>query len=159
MSVEIQEEAKWYNVPSTEYDEESESEDEEDMTDAIPRREETPVPEVSDEFREKVLTLKHSLYDNTVLAPELGTTTAQSNKPLDDYVNKINKIYRLSLGAQKGLVAKEATLNEFPAATRDHIQWVLRWIADFFPKNSVVKTIPYEDFLRTSFHVYPFNQN
>lgn len=158
MSTDASENEKWYNVPSTEYDEDTES-DEEDITDAIPHREETPIPEVSDEFRKKVLTLKHSLYDNTVLAPELGTIDAQSNKVLDKYVKKINKIYRLSLGAQKGLVAKESTLEEFPAATRENIRWVLRWIADFFPKNSVVKTIPYEDFLRNSFHVYPFNQN
>ena len=158
MSTDAGENEKWYNVPSTEYDEDTES-DEEDTTDVIPHREETPIPEVSDDFRKKVLTLKHSLYDNTVLAPELGTIDAQSNKVLDKYVKKINKIYRLSLGAQKGLVAKESTLEEFPAATRENIRWVLRWIADFFPKNSVVKTIPYEDFLRNSFHVYPFNQN
>lgn len=153
-----EENAKWYNMPSTEYEEDTES-DEEDTADAIPRRKETPIPEVSDEFRKKVLSLKHSLYDNTVLAPKLGTEDAQSNRVLDNYVKKINKIYRLSLGAQKGLVAKEATLEEFPVATRDHIRWMLRWIADFFPKNSVVKTIPYEDFLRNSFHVYPFIQN
>ena len=154
-----EEDAKWYNVPSTEYEEDVDSDEEEDNADAMPHREETPVPEVNEEFRKEVMSLKHSLYDNTVLAPELGTANAQSNKPLDDYVKKINKIYRLSLGAQRGLVAKEKTLDEFPVATRDNIRWVLRWIADFFPKNNVVKTIPYEDFLRNSFHVYPFNQN
>ena len=152
-----EENVKWQNVPDSEYDEDSESE--EDIENVIPNREETPIPDVNDEFRKRVLTLKHSLYDNTVLAPELGTSDAQSNKVLDKYVNKINKIYRLSLGAQRGVVAKESTLAEFPTATQDHIRWVLRWIADFFPKNSVANTIPYEEFLRNSFHIYPFEQN
>lgn len=157
MSANDEENAKWYNVPRSEYDEETESDEEEETGNVY--RDETPVSEVSDEFRKRVLALKHSLYDNTVLAPEMGSADAQSNIVLDNYVHKINKVYRLSLGAQKGLIAKESTLAKFPVATRDKLQWVLRWIADFFPKNGVAKTIPYEDFLRNSFHVYPFDQN
>lgn len=145
---------KWNNTPSSAYEEESDSEEEAEMA-----QEERPVPEVDEEFRKRVMDLKHSLYDNTVLAPPLGTADAQSNKPLDDYMGHIHRVYLLSMGAQKGLQAKQITLAKFPLETQEKVQGVLRWIADFFPKNGVVKTIPYEDFLRNSFHVYPFYQN
>jgi len=151
-----QDQDKWYDEPPTGYDSDTETDEE---TGIIVSKEESPVSEVSDEFRKKVTDMKHILYDNTVLAPKMGTTDAQNNGLLDNYVGQINKIYRLTLGAQKGLVAKESTLTEFPPAVRDDIQWVLRWIADFFPKNGVAKTIPYEDFLHTRLHVYPFVQN
>ena len=151
-----QEQEKWNDAPSTEYDSDMESDEELGM---ILPKEEDPVSEVSHEFRKKVMDMKHALYDDTVLAPKVGTTDAQNNRLIDNYVGKLNKIYRLTLGAQKGLVAKESTLAEFPVAVRDDIQWVLRWIADFFPKNNVAKTIPYEDFLRTRLHIYPFVQN
>jgi len=151
-----QDQDKWYDEPPTGYDSDTETDEE---TGIIVPKEEGPVSEVSNEFRKKVTDMKHVLYDNIVLSPEMGTADAQNNGLVDDYVAKINKIYRLTLGAQKGLVAKESTLAEFPVAVRDDIQWVLRWIADFFPKNGVAKTIPYEDFLYTRLHVYPFVQN
>jgi hypothetical protein len=117
------------------------------------------IPDIDTEFRNNVLKVKHSLYDNTVLAPELGTADAQSHKVLNTYLDKLNRVYILSLNAQKGIKIKQESLTAFPAEIRDLIQWVLRWIHTFFAKNTVAKTIPYEDYIRTTLHDYPFVQN
>jgi hypothetical protein len=120
---------------------------------------EVRIPDIDGEFRKNVLKVKHSLYDNTVLAPELGTADAQSRKVLDSYLESLNRVYILSLNAQKGIKIKQESLLVFPADIRDLLQGVLRWIHVFFAKNTVAKTIPYEDYLRTTLHDYPFVQN
>jgi len=117
------------------------------------------IPDVDEEFRKNVLKVKHGLYDNTVLAPELGTADAQSHKVLNTYLDKLNRVYVLTLNAQKGINIKQESLADFPAEIRDLVQWVLRWIHTFFAKNTVAKTIPYEDYIRTTLHDYPFVQN
>jgi hypothetical protein len=77
--------------------EDSESEEDEDYM-----QNEVPPPQVDNEFRNRVLKVKHSLYDNIVLAPELGTKEAQSNKILNDYLGKLNKVYVMALNAKSG---------------------------------------------------------
>lgn len=120
---------------------------------------EVRIPDIDGEFRKNVLKVKHSLYDNTVLVPELGTADAQSHKVLNNYLESLNRVYILSLNAQKGMKIKQASLSTFPEEIRDLVQWVLRWIHVFFAKNTVAKTIPYEDYIRTTLHDYPFVQN
>ena len=34
---------------------------------------ETPLPELDNDFRKSILDIKHNLYENTVLAPKTGT--------------------------------------------------------------------------------------
>ena len=126
--------------------------DEDDIQD------ETPLPDIDKQFKDNVLQVKHSLYENIVLAPTLETPAAQDNMVLDHYVDQVNKVYLLSLNAQKRLKIKDASLNEFPAASRDIIRQTLQWITNFFANNTIAKTVPYEDFIHSRLHVYPFVQ-
>jgi hypothetical protein len=115
-------------------------------------------PDVDQEFRNNVLNVKHILYDNTILKPELGTPQVQSNRLLDEYLKNINQMYVLSLNAQKGLV-NESELNQFPEKARQPIKQVLEWLADYFKKNRVPDTIPYGYYITQSFKEYPFVQD
>ena len=68
-------------------------------------------PDVDQEFRNNVMNVKHILYDNTILKPELGTSQVQNNRLLEEYLQNINQLYVLSLNAQKGIV-NESELNQ-----------------------------------------------
>jgi hypothetical protein len=115
-------------------------------------------PEIDNNFRENVLNIKHLLYENSVLSPELGTEKAQSVEALQDYLQNINHIYVLSLNAQKGLMNKD-DLSKFPENVREPIKLLLNWLSDYFSKNRVPDTIPYEDYIRKSFREYQFVQD
>ncbi len=115
-------------------------------------------PEVDPEFRNSVLNVKHILYDNIILKPELGTSQAQSNNLLQEYLKNINQVYVLSLNAQKGIV-NESELHQFPENSRKAIRQVLVWLSDYFKKNRVPDTIPYEDYINKSFKEYQFVQD
>jgi hypothetical protein len=115
-------------------------------------------PEISEEFRNNVLNLKHIIYDSTILKPELGTSNAQSNKPLSDYLKNINGVYVLCLNAQKGII-NDGDLNRFPEKARQPLKQILGWLSDYFRKNRVPDTIPYEDYINKSFKEYQFVQD
>jgi hypothetical protein len=135
------------------WQEDSESEVDEDYV-----LNEVPPPQIDSEFREKVLKVKHSLYDNIVLSPEPNTKEAQSKQVLNAYLSKLNKVYVLALNAKSGrFVVSE--LDSFPEPTRDLIKDTMNWIIDFFSKNKVPDTIPYDDYINKSFHEYQFVQD
>ncbi len=115
-------------------------------------------PQINEEFRNNVLQLKHTLYDSTILKPELGTTDAQNNELLTEYLKNINEVYILSLNAQKGIVNEE-DLKQFPEKVRQPLKQVLSWQADYFRKNQIPDTIPYEDYINKSFKEYQFVQD
>jgi hypothetical protein len=119
---------------------------------------EIPPPDIDANFVENTLKVKHSLYDNIVLSPELGTKDAQSPKVLHTYLKNMNQMYILALNAQKGKI-NEDSLSVFPKGSRESIKFTLKWIADYFSKNRAPDTIPYSDFIRKSFHEYQFVQN
>jgi hypothetical protein len=119
---------------------------------------EVPPPEINKDFIENILKVKHSLYDNVVLSPELGTEKAQNNTILQDYLHHVNQVYILAINAQRSKV-KEQDLQPFPEKSRDEIRKTLDWITDYYKKNQVPDTIPYTDFIRKSFHEYQFVQN
>jgi hypothetical protein len=118
-----------------------------------------PLPELNKEFRDNVLNVKHSLYDHIVLSPDLGTTGAQDNGVLKDYLDKLNTVYIMSIKAQNGKSIPEEALSVFPESSREAIHVTLRWITDFFNKNHISATIPYSDYIRKSLHDYQFVQN
>jgi hypothetical protein len=115
-------------------------------------------PDLDNQFVENALKVKHSLYDNIVLAPEMGTKDAQNPKVLQQYLKNLNQVYILSLNAQKGKVSDES-LKVFPKGSQESIKFTLKWISDYFSKNQPPDTIPYSDFIRKSFHEYQFVQN
>lgn len=118
-----------------------------------------PLPEISKDFRENVLNVKHSLYNNIVLSPELGTQDAQNNTVLLDYLEKLNKVYILSLSAEDGKKIPEEALLIFPEESRKLIRDTLDWILNYFKNNHISDTVPYSDHIRKSFHDYQFVQN
>jgi hypothetical protein len=121
---------------------------------------EVPPPEMDQKFIDNILEVKHKLYENTVLAPELETPGAQSNKVLQDYLNNLNSVYVMAINAQNGItLGNEQRINTFPPETREAITRTLKWIAEYFSKNTVPDTIPYSDFIRNTLHTYPFVQD
>jgi hypothetical protein len=134
------------------------NEDDTDYEDDEYVQNEVPPPELNKDFIENILKVKHSLYDNTVLSPELGTRDAQDNKILQGYLNHVGRVYILSINAQRGKV-REEDLNTFPENSRRQIKMTLDWITEYFSKNRIPDTIPYSDFIRKSFHEYQFVQN
>ena len=122
---------------------------------------EAPIPPLNKEFTDNILRVKHSLYENTVLAPELGSSNIQDNDIIQDYLKHLNDVYLLAIVAQNGRINishNKEKLNKFPPATRDIILNTLEMIEDFFSKNTP-DTIPYSDFIRKSLHEYQFIQD
>ena len=136
----------------------SDNETEEEYEEEWVKRED-PLPELNPEFRENVLKVKHSLYNNIVLSPNLGTDGAQDNKVLQDYLEKLNKVYIMSITSENGKKIPDEALLIFPEETRKLIRSTLDWILDFFNKNHISLTVPYSEHIRKSFHDYQFVQN
>jgi hypothetical protein len=129
--------------------------DDNDDNDDIILNEESPM-DIDENFKNNVVNLKRTLYENTVLSPELGTSKAQTTEVLNEYLNHINNINILCLNAQNGKINNN--LNKFPKETRELISNLLIWITDYFKKNEVVDTIPYASYINKSFKEYPFVQ-
>ena len=139
---------KWEEDNDSEYDNDEYTENE------------VPPPAINQEFIDNILEVKHKLYETTVLAPELETPEAQSNEVLQKYMNNLNSVYVMAINAQSGnMLGNEQRINNFPPETREVITRTLKWIADFFSKNTVSDTIPYSDFIRKSLHEYQFVQD
>ncbi len=115
-------------------------------------------PDIDEDFKKYVLSVKHNLYENSVLKPELGTKEAQSLQLLQEYLNNINYIYILSLNAQKGLI-NQNDLNKFPENVREPLRILLNWLSMYFSKNREPDTIPYKDYIRKNFKEYQFVQD
>lgn len=115
-------------------------------------------PDIDQNFRSNVLNLKHSIYDNTILSKELGTNSAQDNSILKDYLKQINQVYVLCLNAQNGVI-NEANLQQFPEKVREQLRFILVWLLEYFRKNRIPDTIPYEDYIKNTFHTYQFVQD
>ncbi len=119
---------------------------------------EVPPPGLNEDFIKNILSIKHSLYDDIILSPELGTKEAQDNSLIQKYVKQLNNVYILTLTAKRGII-DENSLKEYKPETREQIKNILVWISEFFKKNHINDTIPYENFLYTMLHEYPFIQD
>lgn len=119
---------------------------------------ETPPKGVDKELSKNVLNTKHKLYEETVLKRDKNDDSAQDNKLIDTYLDHIRKVYVLAVISQNGK-KNTKNLDEFPDGARDAVQHTLDWLEGFFNKNQIPDTIPYVDYIRNHFHVYPFVQN
>lgn len=131
---------------------ESDSEYEDDVLNEVPPQ------DIDQKFRDNVLDIKHIIYDNTVLSKELGTNAAQNNQILRDYLKQINQVYILCVNAQKGAI-NDKELQQFPENVREQLRLVLVWLSDYFRKNRIPDTIPYENYIKNTFHTYQFVQD
>lgn len=121
---------------------------------------EVPPPAIDQKFIDNILEVKHKLYENTVLAPELGSEKIQNNGILQDYLNNLNSVYVMAINAQNGrILGNDKRINNFPPDAQEAITRTLKWIEDFFSKNTAPDTIPYSDFIRNTLHTYPFVQD
>lgn len=135
-----------------ETDEDNIFENEEDMLN------ENPLPEIDNEFRKLVLDIKHKLYNSIIFSGKEGTHNSQNNKLMDDYLNKLNRIYIYTIQFQNKNNISKVDLNQFPESVREPIQQLLEWIKTFFNKNNMVDTIPYSCYLKNNFYEYPYVQ-
>jgi hypothetical protein len=117
----------------------------------------TPPPLLDEQFIKNILEMKHNLYDDIILSPSLGTKEAQDNILVEKYIKQLNNVYILTINAKKGII-NESSLTQYTPKTREHIKNILVWISDFFKKNHINDTIPYENYLHNMLHVYPFVQ-
>ena len=118
---------------------------------------EEPPPDVDENFKKSVSNLKHTIYEATVLSPDLGTEEAQNNRVLEDYINVLNNVNNLSKQAQKGKINKNE-LNQFPKEIQEPINNLLTSITDHSKNNSPADTITRIDHIQNSFKVHPFIQ-
>ena len=119
---------------------------------------EQPPKGIETDFSNQILALKHKIYDETVLSPDINEESAQNDRLLDDYLKHINKVYVLAVISQNG--KKNArNLDEFPKGAQESIQKTLDWLEMFFSKNRIPDTIPYVHYIRNQLHVYPFVQD
>jgi len=129
-----------------------------DENDEEYKQNEEPPKGIEGEFSNNILTLKHKIYDETVLSPNMEEERAQKGELLDDYLKHINKVYILAIVSQNG--KKNArNLDEFPKGAQESIQKTLEWLEHFFSKNRIPDTIPYVHYIRNQLHVYPFVQD
>lgn len=118
---------------------------------------ETAPQGVNEEFKKKVRSAKRSLYQNIVLAPQLGTKNAQNNQILNTYLNKLNNMYVMAINAQRGRFV-EAELSSFPQPTQELIKDMIQAIIKFFKENNVPDTVPYNHYIKKMLHEYQFLQ-
>lgn len=119
---------------------------------------EEPPKGVDAEFAKHVLNVKHKIYDETVLSPNMDDNNSQKNELVDEYLKHINKVYILAVIAQNG--KKNArNLDEFPKGAQEAIQQTMDWLEMYFSKNRIPDTTPYVHYIRNQFHVYPFIQD
>jgi hypothetical protein len=122
------------------------------------KQNEEPPKGIEGEFSNHILTLKHKIYDETVLSPNINEERAQKDELLDNYLKHINKVYVLAIVSQNG--KKNArNLDEFPKGAQESIQKTLEWLEKFFSRNRIPDTIPYVHYIRNQLHVYPFVQD
>jgi len=106
---------------------------------------------------EKALNTKHTIYEETILKPDIEDDSAQDTSRIDDYLNNINNVYVLAIVSQNGK-KNSHNLEQFPKGAQEVIQQTLEWLETFFSKNQTPDTIPYVNFIRNHFHVFPFVQ-
>jgi len=149
-------ESVWESDSDREYDDEYKDDPEYQQHDIAPER-------MKKEFTDNVLKIKHSIYDHVITSPPVGTSNAQNINLLQTYVAKMNLIHELSKNAQKGTAIPDVNeypkeLSDVPSDTKESIKSLLEWTMNFFRTNQPSDTIPYADFFRIHFHVYPFIQ-
>jgi hypothetical protein len=128
-----------------EYDEEYEQND-------------TPPPSLDDQFIKNILTIKELLYKDIILSPPLGTKEAQDIKLTEKYIIELNNVLNLANNAKKGKI-DESTLTKYTPKTREQIKNILIWASTFFNNKHINDTTPYDHYIYTMFHIYPFLQH
>ena len=113
----------------------------------------TPPPDIDDDFRNNMLNIKHTLYKTLVNEPE------DKDANLDNYMNKLNALYIMAINAQADKINPPESLNQFPPELQEQIGNILAWIQDYFEKNEPCDTIQYKYYIKNMLHDYQFIQH
>jgi hypothetical protein len=124
-----------------------------DDNDSEYEQNDTPPPDIDNDFRNNMLNIKHKLYEKLVNEPE------DSDVNLNNYMKKLNILYVMAINAQSDKMSPRDALNQFPPELQQQIGDILVWIQDYFKKNEPCDTIQYEDYIRKSLHDYQFIQH
>ena len=107
-----------------------------------------PPNDVPEELTDNIKNMKYSLYEETVLSPELGTQLAQDPGLLTVYLSHLNRIYQLAIRAINNTSGSmEEELTTFPKNTQNIIKKTIMWIYNFFKTNQIPDTIPVADYI------------
>ncbi len=115
-------------------------------------------PQLDEQFIKNVLAIKESLYKDIILSPPLETKDAQDVKLIEIYIIELNNVLNLTNKAKKGKI-DETTLTKYTPHTQEQIKNILVWASTFFNNKHINDTIPYEHYIYTMFHTYPFLQH
>jgi hypothetical protein len=127
---------------------------------------ETPIENISDEFRNKVLRCKHSLYIATVLSVDPYSKEAQRDELTQKYLHMISLLYDI-LRTVKDKYSNSSESNDdeidvsgFPEETRECILELIDWYSNFLEKNrNGIDQVSYMEYIDNSFHIFPYVQN
>lgn len=110
-------------------------------------------------FKNKLLEVKHRLYEESVLKPDENDSQSQDIQLMDLYETYIKMLYLLTKKSKKNKPIARASLLLFPASVIPLIQDMLNWISDFFSKNTPRETLPFTHYMEMHLHTNPFFQD
>lgn len=118
---------------------------------------ETPLNGVDPEFRNKLIAIKHQLYENTVYSPDEENDEAQDLSLLQDYLSQLNCFYLLTIDARNGKT-EYTSIEKLPEPLQTSIRNILEWIHEYFHNNTKEDTLPYSRMIDQVLHEDPFIQ-
>jgi hypothetical protein len=136
----------------------AESDSDDDYDEGEEYQNEIASPQLDEQFIKNVLAIKESLYKDIILSPPLETKDAQDIKLIEIYIIELNNVLNLTNKAKKGKI-DETTLTKYTPQTQEQIKKILVWASTFFNNKHINDTTPYEHYIYTMFHTYPFLQH
>lgn len=118
-----------------------------------------PINDIDEDFRKSVLNAKHELYNGLIFSGKKETHNAHDIVHIKEYLTKINELYNICKQLQLKNTKHIPNLSIFPKNAQNAIHDLCVLIIQTFNKYSIPDIIPYEDYLKKSFHEYPYVQN
>ena len=123
---------------------------------------ETPLPEIDDEFRKNIIKCKDILYNVFVLSIPLNDEKSQDNTILNNYLKSLTTIYNVlqpNYLLSNSVDWNKAPLNTVPNEARPVLSQIVTFYSDFLNKNQGAHDrLPYISYIKNSLYTYPFNQ-
>jgi hypothetical protein len=110
-------------------------------------------------FKEQVLDIKHSLYEQSILKPQEDTAEAQRIDLMELYETYIKMLYAILKQSQKNKPISSTAISLFPGDTISPIRALVSWISSFYSKNTPRETIPYSHYIDVHLHTNPYYQD
>jgi len=121
----------------------------------------TPIPGVADEFRRLLLDCKHAIYMAIVLSPDEETDEAHRDSLTQDFLYNLQHLENQIFSIQRNGNLANARWIDFPEQAQPKIQKLFEQFETICRENesSPVDMIPYQDYIHTSLHTFPYVQN